>query len=314
MFISIIIPCYNVEKYVERTVDSVLSQIGDSNRFEIILVNDGSTDGTIEIMQDIAMKVPQVVLLNQANGGVSAARNLGLSVAKGEYVYFLDADDTISPDFINSLTQSAPTDVFLVGYQRLFPNGKSKKYFPIQSNDHLKDYLLNHQKICCCCSIIFKRSFLEAHGLCFLVGTHYGEDRELVRQALFYAKTIEVIPLVLFTYYANPVSVTHIPYSIKRLTSLYAMERSYQELRGTRYEPYAFYALCVTIIYNYGNYLKTTPDKSLESQFLPYLNRLHFPSLCTFCINKYWIGTVTLIALKYVSKTLFDSVLKKIIN
>lgn len=60
MFISIIIPCYNVEKYVERTVDSVLSQIGDSNRFEIILVNDGSTDGTIEIMQDIAMKVPRL--------------------------------------------------------------------------------------------------------------------------------------------------------------------------------------------------------------------------------------------------------------
>lgn len=314
MLISIVIPCYNAEKFVARTIHSVLSQTGDKSRFEIILVNDGSTDNTSERIKEMAVNVPQIVFLEQANSGVSIARNLGLSVAKGEYVYFLDADDTISSDFINSLSQTVPADVFLVGYQRLFPNGKSKKYFPFQSNDYLKDYLLNRLKICCASSIIFKRSFLEEYNLCFSPGTYYGEDRELVRRALFYAQTIEVIPKVLFTYHDNPVSVTHVPYSVKRLTSLYAMERGYQELYETRYEPYIFYALCVTIIYNYGNYLKTIPERSYESQFKPYLNRLHFPSLHTFCINKYWIGTVTLIALKYVSKTLFESMLKKIIN
>lgn len=314
MFISIIIPCYNVEKFVVRTINSVLSQTGDNSRFEIILVNDGSTDSTSKRIKQIALNVPQIVFLEQANKGVSIARNLGLSVAKGEYVYFLDADDTISPDFIDSLSQTAPADVFLVGYQRLFPNGKSKNYLPFQSNDHLKDYLLNRQNICCASSIIFKRSFLEEHNLCFSPGTYYGEDRELVRRALFHAQTIGVIPKVLFTYHDNPVSATHVSYSVRRLTSLYAMERSYQELCETRYEPYMFYALCITIMYNYGNYLKTVPARSLESQFRPYLNRLHFPSLRTFCINRYWIGTIALIALKYVNKTLFEAFLKKIIN
>ncbi len=313
MFLSIIIPCYNAEKFVARTINSILSQTGDKSRFEIILVNDGSTDNTSEKIKEINVNVPQLVYLEQANCGVSIARNLGLSVAKGEYVYFLDADDTISPNFIDSLFQATSADIFLIGYQHLFPNGTLKNFLPIQSNDHLKDYLLNRQKICCC-SIIFKRSFLKEHNIRFTPGTYYGEDREMVRRALFHAQTIDVIPKVLFTYHNNPASVTHAPYSVKRLTSLHAMERSYQELYETSYKPYLFYDLCVTIIYNYGNYLKTSPDRSLENQFRPYLDRLHFPSLRTFCMNKYWIGTVTLIALKYVSKTLFESLLKKITN
>ena len=92
--ISIIVPVYNVEKYLERCLDSILSQTFSD--FELILVNDGSTDHSLEICRSYAEKDERILLIDQENRGLSAARNAGIAVAKGEYLGFVDSDDYIA--------------------------------------------------------------------------------------------------------------------------------------------------------------------------------------------------------------------------
>ena len=96
---SVIVPCWNVEKWVEDAVNSVLrSTFSD---FEIIAVDDGSTDSTGAILGRLAEEEPRVRVVHQANRGLSGARNGGLDVARGEFVFFLDSDDTFEPEFLS---------------------------------------------------------------------------------------------------------------------------------------------------------------------------------------------------------------------
>lgn len=99
MMFSIIIPAYNAEKYIKRSIDSVLLQ--ENQNFEIIVVNDGSTDNTADLVKRIEDN--RVILLEQDNAGVSAARNAGIKQAKGEYICFLDADDEYLPNHLRTL-------------------------------------------------------------------------------------------------------------------------------------------------------------------------------------------------------------------
>jgi glycosyltransferase involved in cell wall biosynthesis len=92
--ISIIIPVYNVELYLNRCIESVLSQTFTD--FELILVDDGSPDNSPKMCDEIAQKDSRVVVVHKKNGGLSSARNAGLDIAKGEYVFFIDSDDLIS--------------------------------------------------------------------------------------------------------------------------------------------------------------------------------------------------------------------------
>lgn len=99
--VSIIIPVYNKAAFVKESIDSALAQ--SYPYFELVLVNDGSTDGSLKILQEFKEKFPEkVILIDSPNQGVSAATNLGIQAAKGEYIQFLDADDCISPNKINT--------------------------------------------------------------------------------------------------------------------------------------------------------------------------------------------------------------------
>ena len=91
--LSIIIPCYNVEKYIEECLESVCNDL-DAD-IEVICVNDGSTDGTLDILEQWKQKDARVIVINQENKGVSVARNQGLHIAKGKFIYFLDSDDKV---------------------------------------------------------------------------------------------------------------------------------------------------------------------------------------------------------------------------
>ena len=99
VFISFVVPCYNIEKYVQRCLDSLARQsLSSDYEIEFILVNDGSTDGTLSVLERFATIDSRTKVINQANQGVSAARNNGLKAAHGEYVFFLDADDFLTDD------------------------------------------------------------------------------------------------------------------------------------------------------------------------------------------------------------------------
>ena len=101
--ISIIVPVYNVEKYLSRCIDSILNQTFDD--FELILIDDGSPDHSGAICDDYAKKDNRILVIHKENGGLSDARNAGINIASGEYIMFVDSDDYISKDMCEILYQ-----------------------------------------------------------------------------------------------------------------------------------------------------------------------------------------------------------------
>ncbi len=105
--LSIIVPVYNVEKYVRTCIESIYRQGLDENKFELILVNDGTEDHSMEVISDIIKQHSNVIVINQTNQGQSVARNKGLAIAKGEYILMIDSDDLLIDNSVNILLEKA---------------------------------------------------------------------------------------------------------------------------------------------------------------------------------------------------------------
>lgn len=154
--ISIIIPIYNVEKYLTVCIDSLKNQGG--LRMEIILVNDGSTDLSGEIADEYAKKEGRIKVIHQENGGASAARNVGLDIATGEYIAFLDSDDWIKDESLSLLYDEAVkhhADVVMGNMWLCHQDGSMDKPFKCISNGSIKELLSG------------KESFIELVKTCF---------------------------------------------------------------------------------------------------------------------------------------------------
>lgn len=183
MKLSIIIPVYNAGNVLGRTIDSVLNQGLDSSEYEIILVNDGSKDNSLEVCNAYAEKYPFLIrVLSKENEGVSKARNLGMKHALGDYLYFMDADDYLLPNGLHYLTDSYLDNnidilVFYIGVIEDF------------DNDHLPEgdisgsivyegsgiEYLKHNWQTFVVSQLFKRSFILDNNL-FFPDLIYSED------------------------------------------------------------------------------------------------------------------------------------------
>ena len=125
--ISVIVPIYNVEAYLEKCIKSILSQ--DYTPLEIILVNDGATDGSGEICDKYAKQYENITALHKKNGGLSSARNAGMEIMRGEYVSFIDSDDYIAPDMISTLYADIiknEADISCISFLNIFPDRKVK--------------------------------------------------------------------------------------------------------------------------------------------------------------------------------------------
>lgn len=132
--ISIIVPAYNAEQYLSQTISSILTQTYPS--FELILVNDGSTDESEKVILEWAEKDDRVVYLSQTNNGPSTARNKGLSAAAGEYVLFVDADDELKSDALSLMIKDIKeSDLLIFGYENHFNNGHKKNTLTVPSVD-----------------------------------------------------------------------------------------------------------------------------------------------------------------------------------
>lgn len=126
--ISVIVPVYNVEKYLKECVDSLINQT--YKNIEIILVDDGSTDGSSLICDEIAKKDDRIQVYHKKNGGLSDARNYGIEKAAGSYICFVDSDDYVEKDYINSMFQNIKkynTRIAACGYCHLYENGGIKE-------------------------------------------------------------------------------------------------------------------------------------------------------------------------------------------
>ena len=123
--VSIIIPVYNGEKYIQKALESAINQT--YKKIEIIVIDDGSTDNTHQIIKNYAKKDKRIIFISKKNGGVGSARNLGLQISKGKFIQFLDSDDTLELNaiklLINKINSNKDIDFILFGFN-VFKNGK----------------------------------------------------------------------------------------------------------------------------------------------------------------------------------------------
>lgn len=180
-FISVIIPIYNKDKDLERCIDSVLAQT--CSDFEVILINDGSTDASQDICNRYAQKDSRVTAFYKMNGGVSSARNLGLRHAKGTWVTFIDSDDWVSPSYLEHLIDHVTNDVDLVfSYATIYySNGQFKSIsFPSKriSSDEIELALIENELhgYTSPWSKLYRMEIVKRLNLNFIEDMHIGED------------------------------------------------------------------------------------------------------------------------------------------
>ena len=185
--ISVVIPVYNVEKYLAECVDSVLGQTYQD--YEIILVDDGATDSSGAMCDEYAQKDARIRVIHQPNGGLSAARNAGLSAASGEYIYFLDSDDYIEPttlvDLVSVAEQEQADMVFFDGYvffdeceedDTVSRYVRKEAYATQNGLTMLQKLLLNEEYRTPVQFLFLRKDFLDAHGLRFLEGIIHEDE------------------------------------------------------------------------------------------------------------------------------------------
>ena len=180
--ISIIVPVYNAEKYLHRCIDSILTQTFSD--FELLLIDDGSTDKSGQLCNEYASKDNRVKVFHKQNGGVSSARNLGLDNAKGEWIAFVDSDDSVMNTYLSELISSNDVDLVVSGVR--FINGNTSLLPPvalinIKENQGLLDEQLCYSYFRTPWSKLFKNRIIQLYSLRFSSFLRIGEDTILVK-------------------------------------------------------------------------------------------------------------------------------------
>ena len=201
MKFSIVVPVYNVEAYLDNCLASLQAQ--DFADFEVICVNDGSTDRSREILSEWAGKMPQIRVIDRENGGLSAARNTGLQAAIGDYVVFVDSDDWVEPTMLKRLAEENNDEDMICFACRRTDHNTYDTLVPEQSEgwNYYNHHALEHREVpfVCVWQRCYRREFLLKNGLHFREGILH-EDNEFTPRACMKAESIKVIPDVLYNY------------------------------------------------------------------------------------------------------------------
>ena len=222
--ISVIIPCYNVAMFFNRCIDSILEQT--YTHLEILLIDDGSTDNTSELCDAYALQDKRIAVIHQQNKGLPATRKVGIAKAKGNYCFFIDADDTIEPNTLEYLMSVAlqypQSEAIVTGYQRISPTGEI-------------EYCSKKDTLTVCTGIellqqesffmnvwgkLFRTSFLKAHMQGFVNNVCFGEDLLFFLINIYSIKQIVLTPTVLYNYIItqNSMAYTINKWDIERIS------------------------------------------------------------------------------------------------
>lgn len=209
MKISIIVPVYNVEKYLEACVDSLYQQELDESEYEVILVNDGSSDGSRDIALRLQSQHSNLKLIDQENQGLSGARNTGINNAQGDYIWFVDSDDKIDnclAKIVEEIEKYEKLDIYGIVLDEVDGKNKHIKYQCDQPTLLHNEVMLGSHAIIggynpsSACALIMRRDFLNENCLRFKIGiTH--EDVEFTYWAMAVAKTVLFSENIVYFYY-----------------------------------------------------------------------------------------------------------------
>ncbi len=219
--ISVIIPAFNAKNTIGKTLECVLKQDFEKSRFEVVVVDDGSIDGTSEhakaLLSDSGVHHRVVT---QKNSGVSMARNVGMNIASGKYIYFIDADDLLRQDCFRKLFEraaSTDSDIVYCGFDEISPKGNEVASYESKysyhtgtvKGDKLLERMFKSEIWIWTGSGLFKRDFLVQNSLKYTRGCLFCEDTEFRMKALFLARRVSCVPESLVYYVQYPSSTVH---------------------------------------------------------------------------------------------------------
>jgi glycosyltransferase involved in cell wall biosynthesis len=223
MNLSIVVPVYNLELYITPMFDSLLTQ--SEPQFEVIIVDDGSTDNTYNVIANVLALNPSLSckVIQTDNQGVSAARNRGLAEATGKYVLFLDGDDYISKDLVRTIytyTQLSDPEIICWGYSHVSEDratilSYASAYSDITGSEALTHIFVNKSLRIWTGSIAYKRELLLQHGLQYTERCVNGEDQEFIYKALSRAARVITLPDILSFYLQRNTSISN-SYNVKK--------------------------------------------------------------------------------------------------
>lgn len=213
--VSVIIPVYNCIKFLDKAVKSVIAQT-DFELLELILVDDGSSDGSAELCDDFSKQNANISVLHQENSGVSVARNNGIERAKGEYIAFLDSDDEYSSGFIHEMLAESEYDLVCCDY---FNKSKDEKHLGTIFEDKAyfrKNFDLDfckkiiREEFYSCWNKLYKKEIINQNNIRFAHDVKYGEDMEFVFEYLRHCDSFRFIDRPLYHYNINPYNTTSV--------------------------------------------------------------------------------------------------------
>ena len=276
--ISIIIPVYNTEKYIEECITSLLNQ--SLKEIEIICINDGSTDNSLKLLKDFEQKDPRIIVISQENSGPANARNIGLNSASADYIYFMDSDDYISNNFLESMYNKAKAskadivinDNIICFYEE--DKNKTaafiKNKFPDGTYKVTPEYIKKRDLNNVLWSKIYKKSLIIDNKIKFPNIKTY-EDCYFYSVILPLAKTVVQNNDETYYYRNHNTSITSRKNKNNNNDNLKAFEAIYlfykqNNLLGKFYLPYRILGYRSKIVQNY---------KSYRTDFLDMINRLN---------------------------------------
>lgn len=252
--VSIIVPVYNAEKYLGKTIESILQQ--EYFKIELILINDGSKDNSSRICNDYEHIDPRVVVIHQDNKGVSTARNVGLDKATGEYIGFVDADDCIKPNMYKAMIhrmEEFDAQMVMGGYEKVNAATGERTVVRLPYEDlgekDIVDKVIYQMAFWNCRKKgeylstlygsawpnLYRADIIEGYNIKFNEGVALGEDMIFNLQYLLKVKRIAFVNMPLYEYYMYPVSSTRgkRPHMWEQyLTLLHETERVLEETYG----------------------------------------------------------------------------------
>lgn len=255
IFLSIVIPCYNVAEYLPDTLHS-LCQLSDAADCEFIFVDDGSTDGTTSILQYFAQTDRRAVFIRQPNAGVSAARNAALQEAKGQYILPVDGDDRLLPDAISTIRQAIQEADLLIAPVQILEHGRCiQDSIPFPEGTYTPYTLFRNCKVFPTGpKLVYKADIIRTHSLRFNEATHCGEVFAFTCAFLSHCQTIKVSHHCFYQYVMRKTSAIHAPNFQKDVTVLHIVDDVTKvtdaSIRALPSYNATLFRMCTTFTYN----------------------------------------------------------------
>ncbi len=234
--LSIIIPVYNLEGYIGDTLDSCLNQGLKESDYEIICVNDGSKDNSLNILYNYARKYSNIKVYDKKNGGVSQTRNFGLSKATGKYVWFVDGDDLITAHSIQRILEIAETEkADIIGFKMMHFNKEPKyvrcayKYQTCHDREELYKFTFSIGEGGVCVNL-YKLSIINDNNLRFNERMKYSEDVLFHFSVLLYTNVFVKTKAIVYNYRQRVGSAMHTSNPVKFAESMELLAYEYNDL------------------------------------------------------------------------------------